>query len=563
MSTNLLLDLDDLTPHGLVDFTEIYKNSEWKEEEESRVRAFASTPLSSITRIDDKLKRKIRKGIPCSYRRKIWFVASGGLDLYNEAGNIWDDLVAMADSLPADVDYMFGSTINILEYLPPCCVEVFHRFMRVVKMQNEAIQYAPMITSICVFLLLFMEPPLAYLSVQAMINRSKGMTWYVATSRERFAASIFALRDIAFKSCKAVITHAEDILGLSVSRMWTPFIPTFFLPLASLSSVLTVFDAFVSEGRKVLSRLCVGILATEKELLLKATTEGSFIDIVTRAVERMDSVPKLRELLKTSFGITMSRSRHLVKAESRFVDAVLMPDKELEGIIASLRRLSEPKIEPIVPCLKNDPARYFPPAHNTAIPHVHDSFAHGTNFSHPRQMSVGWQPQEAKVTGGALLSIPLMTQLRKYMPYNTRAYEAVLVFSMTDHGTTFSTMLDKCYTPGFYILMVQTSSAKVGALLSDALQPTRRSYYGRNSMFVFDVTNDKVYQKKPAPNSKFMFVGPDELIIGGPKPAIYLRDQFHRMGSEPCETFDSPSMAVSPLGDDIYDVEVYRLQVSR
>lgn len=563
MDANLLLDLDDLTPHGLIDFNLIYSNDEWHEEEMARVRNFASVSLSSITRVDDKLKHKIRSGIPCTHRRKIWFVASGGLDLYKEAGNIWDELAARADELPQDKDIMFGSSLNIFEFLPADGAVIFNRFMRVVKMQNEAINYAPMITSICLFLLLFMEPPLAYLSVQAMINRSKEMAWYIASNRDRYAASVFALRDLGWKSCKSVIKHAEDILGLSISRMWSPFVPTFFLPLASLPAVLTLFDVFVSEGRKILSRLCVGILMTEKELLLKATTDGSFIDIVKRTVEEMDSVTKLKSLLKTSFRITMSRAKHLVKAESKFVDAVPLPDKELEGIIAMLRRSSVPEVQPIVPEMKNDALRYFPTTHNTAIPHVNEPLVMAASFPLQRNLSTVWSCAQGTVIGGTLLSIDLMNQLRKSIPHNIRHFDAALVFSMCDNGTTFAAMLERCSTPGFYLLVIQTSTAKVGALLSDALHPTKRCYYGRNSMFVFDATRDKVYQKKTPPNTQYMFVGSDEMIVGGPKPAIYIQDQFKRMGSEPCETFGSPCLCSSDIGDEIYEVEVYRLQIPR
>ena len=111
MSVDLLSDLDDLSPHGLLDFNAMTMTSEWQEEEKRRLSNFQAVPLSSITGIDDKLKQSIRKGIPCSYRRKIWFIASGGRDLYMKSKVCWDDLVAVAASVPDTDDIFFGSLI--------------------------------------------------------------------------------------------------------------------------------------------------------------------------------------------------------------------------------------------------------------------------------------------------------------------------------------------------------------------------------------------------------------------------------------------------------------------
>lgn len=553
MESKLLMDLDDLTPHGLIDFDSLYQTSEWKEEEHVRIRNFSSIPLSSITSIDDKLKHKIRTGVPCSYRRKIWFIASGGLELYKQVGDIYTEALKRESELAPDADHLFGSTIEISDYLPPESLNSFHQFMRVVKLQNSGFDYAPMITSVCLFLLMFMEPPLAYLSIQAMLNRSHGVCcWYIATSKERFAASVFALRDIAYKSCKHVISHAEDILGLSISRMWSPFIPTFFLPLASLRSVLTVFDSFVCEGRKIISRLCVGILLTEKDILRKATTEGSFIDIVTRAISQMDEVPVLHALLRLSFGITLSRSRHLVKAESKFFGTVQCNPSI--DVIGTMRRLSLTGI-PMGPVTR--------PEISTCVNSRRESIP-SDNVGITRQLSKCqfWGADEPRVIGGGLLSIELMRKLQRYMPSNIRRHAASLAFSMSDHGTTFSAMLSRCSAPGFYLLLVQTSGRKVAALLSDSLQPSRRCYYGRPSMFLFDITNERAYQQKPPPNNEFLFVDASQLLVGGPQPAIFLQDQFHRLASAPCTTFGSPGFANDPLGDPIYEVEVYRLQLT-
>jgi hypothetical protein len=69
----------------------------------------------------------------------------------------------------------------------------------------------------------------------------------------------------------------------------------------------------------------------------------------------------------------------------------------------------------------------------------------------------------------------------------------------------------------------------------------------------------KCYRLRAPPNKLFISVSTEDLIIGGPDPAIELADEFKRMASKPCETFGSPSFAFDEAGDGILEVELYRL----
>ena len=548
MSVDLLSDLDDLSPHGLLDFNAMTMTSEWQEEEKRRLSNFQAVPLSSITGIDEKLKQSIRKGIPCSYRRKIWFIASGGRDLYMKSKVCWDDLVAVAASVPDTDDIFFGSKIELFDYLPVDGVKQVIQFMKVVYYQNRTITYAPMITSICLFLLLFMEPPMAYWSIQAMIEKSQTMGWYVATNAELFNASVYVIGDIACKTCKDVIMHAEKILNISISKMWMPYIPTFFLPLVSLPAVLTIFDAFVSEGRKILNRICVAILASERDLLMKVTTDSSFFDIVGRAFERLIEVPVLHDIMKKGFNITMSRSKQR-KMEGKFIKNCGYRTLRLsrKNETCEFRRCSMPDVGPIVKECRPEAATYYP----------------GSLLCSCRFVALAPKchcPSPGTVKGGALLTSNLFTLLKKHMAPELRCLDALLVFNMTELGTCFSTLQERGKAPGYYILMIQTSTRRVGAVLSDSIGTAKRGYFGRGSTFVFNASEPAVYHRTPAPNQLFISVSKEDLIIGGPEPAIYLCDQFQRLQSQECETFGSPPLAESKFGDDIYEIELYRLQ---
>jgi len=79
-------------------------------------------------------------------------------------------------------------------------------------------------------------------------------------------------------------------------------------------------------------------------------------------------------------------------------------------------------------------------------------------------------------------------------------------------------------------------------------------------MFFIKVLNGKlIIWKATKANEYFISASKFDLIIGGPKPAIYLNARLGSILSEPCETFNSPILIMNKDGDLILDLEVYQL----
>jgi hypothetical protein len=129
---------------------------------------------------------------------------------------------------------------------------------------------------------------------------------------------------------------------------------------------------------------------------------------------------------------------------------------------------------------------------------------------------------------------------------------------MNEHGTMLATLLAKCGRPGYYVLVVKTANVRVGAFLSDAPVVGKGTYYGRPSTFVFDCENLQTYPAAHT-NTFFISVSTEEIIIGGPRPALFVMDEFKTLLSHPCDTFGSPSLTPEPSGDAIHALEVFRL----
>jgi hypothetical protein len=205
-------------------------------------------------------------------------------------------------------------------------------------------------------------------------------------------------------------------------------------------------------------------------------------------------------------------------------------------------------VNPLVAHIRPNVATHYPPSFRARI-------------SRP-VMSAGAisDPLEPpKVSGGTLLGEGLYAEVVKNMPVDARRYRAKIVFSSAEHGTTFLALLGNDRPPGYYILMIQTSSRLVGAFLSDPLTPKRGRYYGRPSTFLFDGTPFVPY-RATGDNAMFMSVVETDLMIGGPRPAIFLMDGFSVLMSHPSDTFGSPSLVVNcDGGDPIIDLELFQL----
>lgn len=545
---------------GLFGQTGVQFNEEWQQEDELRKKSWNNISELTID-IPENIKILARSGIPHDLRRRWWFIASGGYKLYDEVGNIWDDVVRSTNTMDTDAN-IFGGEINILTFLPPVVSQQVRQFIHILWIHNRQIEFSPLIPTVTALLLLYLEPPLAYLVIQSMINQSKETNWYFTIKREQFLASIQAFRDLAFSKCSDVVIHAEK-MGLSVSQIALALFPVFFLPFMPLPVALTVFDSFVIEGRKVLVRFCLCLFIQERKTLLQSKSPDSFISILVNAMERLAQIDAMKNFIQRSFKLYISREKHMRKFEN-----IAMIEKH--GIMRipqyhKYQNFSEMTKETGLNVIQFGKCSISCMNKSLAI----EILSQSTPEEIFAQQEKVWRSVEERVlptiTGGYFLNESLFYSIREMLPTTMKRFNAVLTYKMTKDGTTFQAMFEATKQMTSHVMLIKTTGGMFGAVISDPLHTNRVSiegtYYGRSSTFVFNCDTQESYKHINPPNQLFISVSREVIMIGGPRPAIYIPKDMSKMLSDSCDTFGSPPFTKSIAGDTILDIEIYQLTI--
>ena len=193
---------------GLFKSARLNFGPDWDREDEKRCRAFASLPSFEV-RASTTLRTAARTGIPNNQRRKWWLVGSGGFELLTRVGDVWGRAkTEIGTCEPGQIELCMP--INILTFLPSALAIKVKMFCQVLWLNNPGIEFAPLIPTSAALLLLFMETPLAYISIQALINRSNKDGFYFTLSRKDLLASTQAFREILQSRCSGIVKHADS-----------------------------------------------------------------------------------------------------------------------------------------------------------------------------------------------------------------------------------------------------------------------------------------------------------------------------------------------------------------
>jgi hypothetical protein len=384
-------------------------------------------------------------------------------------------------------------------------------------------------------------------------------------SKEAFAASVETLRHEASGVCRGLIDHIGKDLGISLVRVLR-HLPSFFLPHSSLPAALTIFDSFCNEGRKVLIRVYCALLSMNQKTLIKCADQRSFFEELKNCIRQMREPDRLGRILKQGFKFHMTRKHGVEATLAMGTDALDELEEEIEQIVAETRsRLTEDFYEPLRGGSTMDSTSQV----------LREAAGVPMGAMTMFQPRLGDAQIINTVAPGAKveLTLDLLKELSQSFPPQIRSYSAKLVYHIPERGTAWTTFIEACSSVGYYLLVIRIQKGVIGALISDALDPRHRQFFGRASTFVWQVDPVEGVQAFRCPDysevpesmrpegwKEYISLRARELYIGGHQSALYLRDGFHRVLSRPCSTFFSPSLTEdSDIGDEIKSLEIYHL----
>ncbi|EAY11072.1 TLD family protein [Trichomonas vaginalis G3] len=476
--------------------------------------------------------------------------------LMKEAGDVYGNSLAFAKRQLKDhitcehsLEELFGVSPYIIKFLPEKMKPLVKDFLTALWATNKGIEYSPLLPATAVILLLFMEPPAAYASLQAMINRSQEDCWYFTMDRKNYHKNVIAIEKSIIKKAPDVAKKANE-LGVNIAFLTLGLIPAFFLPFSPLPVALTFFDSFIVEGRKVLIRFITTIFKHNSVALLKCKTSKEFATILLTDMDGFTNPNHLRNFLGECFKIYMSRRKHpfdLHKIPSSDVKKIAEMNSNAMMMAHVLRDHMPEDYNPLD----------FPRKDNLTV------ITELTSTITPEEIRKYQTDVQKKlvdiqeVHGGKLLDNNNYYKLKEFIPLIYLRKSPALIYSLSKDGTMLSTLIEKTRRKGAHILMIKTEKSIIGAFLSDQIENTSGRFYGNASTFVFHIGDTmNCYKHSHPPNKNYISVDDDTMILGGPNPAIIVSDGFENVRSCECDTFGSPQLTID-ASEKILDIELY------
>eukprot|EP01039_Chlorochromonas_danica_P002562 gene2562-2804_t len=187
------------------------------------------------------------------------------------------------------------------------------------------------------------------------------------------------------------------------------------------------------------------------------------------------------------------------------------------------------------------------------------------------EMAQNWTKTISGVTttiygASKILSAKHIEQLESVLPLTYQCCDWKLLYRMSLHGSSVSTLLHRARQHSATLLVIQDSKGAIfGALITESLRMAERDkYYGNGTIGVWSFNSGAIkFYPWSYKNSYFLLSSTSNLALGGGGNfAIFLDTDLNRGSSGQCETFNSPCLA-SEEEFECHSCEVFALVVSQ
>ena len=272
----------------------------------------------------NKLKKKIRKGIPDSFRGEIWMKISGTDILKKGREKLYNDLITKIkknevlkvpdeETIIKDMHRTFPKNLLFMNKLGEGQRKLF-RVLSCFSSYNKKIGYVQGMSFIAAIFLSYETEENAFWLLQNYIKNYVTQDLYYH-DYPGLKKNLFVLLKYMKKFLPDIFNHLQrkDVYPTIYASSWYL---TCFINVLSYDKILRIMDCFLFEGSKIIHRICLGILAIKHDNILSC---DSVADIMV-TLKSIDNI-NIEELFKVSFGFSISR-KQISKWEVLFNDHV-------------------------------------------------------------------------------------------------------------------------------------------------------------------------------------------------------------------------------------------------
>ena len=272
----------------------------------------------------NKLKKKIRKGIPDSLRGEIWMKISGTDILKKGREKLYNDLITKIkknevlkvpdeETIIKDMHRTFPKNLLFMNKLGEGQRKLF-RVLSCFSSYNKKIGYVQGMSFIAAIFLSYETEENAFWLLQNYIKNYVTQDLYYHDF-PGLKKNLFVLLKYMKKFLPDIFNHLQrkDVYPTIYASSWYL---TCFINVLSYDKILRIMDCFLFEGSKIIHRICLGILAIKHDNILSC---NSVADIMV-TLKSIDNI-NIEELFKVSFGFSISR-KQISKWEVLFNDHV-------------------------------------------------------------------------------------------------------------------------------------------------------------------------------------------------------------------------------------------------
>jgi len=468
------------------------------------------------------LKFLIRRGVPDSYRQMVWRSVSGATEFSSQNASFYSETLerVFGHRIPEHIlNYpTFGGRLRLSDYyLNAEGLAAVKRILCVVGMENPGMNYLPVLPDVVCLLLHYMNEADCYTMVHCMLkaeleNRPQfmeecGLLQEIGTKRYMTATSR-AVELFGFTFDDFIKKHAPKLAQLMRTLSFNrhlfaeKFFNGLFINFFPFQTVLRIFDAFLSEGSKVLYRVGIAFLKRLQTIpdVMQCETAQELEKVVEYvAMQTFDS----DALMKKAFSLRLKRSQ---------VQELHCKNKNL---------LNNHHSE-----FSND--IYYRPKITTPSKVIQDE-----------QFEIIWS----------------------WLPKRYCIKDPILLYDTDTKGYSLRNLLSSVSSESPTLLIIKSADGKgvFGAFISHEWVKHSK-FYGDRQCFLWRMLPEpQRYGWEEGCLDLFMLIETSYVHIGGGNGCgIRFDDEINRGVTEPCDTFKNPPLTVDGSTDFVVAaLEIY------